>query len=185
MRMNDEQQLIADFRKGKSEAQKKIFELHATAMLAVCARYVRDRETARDLLQDGFIKVFEKAESYSGAGSLGGWMRRIFVNTALEYLRQHDALKMSLSIDDHNDAFESNDISAIDKITTDDLLSCVAQLPDGFRTVFNLYAIEGYSHSEIAGMLNINEVTSRTQYMRARNQLQKSVLTLMSVKNAK
>ncbi len=177
--MNEEQQLITDFKKGKSGAQKKIFEMHAPAMLAVCVRYVRDRETARDLLQDGFIKVFEKADTYSGTGSLAGWMRRIFVNTALEFLRQNDALKMSSSIDDYHDAFANNDISVIEKISTKDLLACVAQLPDGYRTVFNLYAIEGYSHSEIAEMLNISEGTSRSQYMRARNILQKNVMSLM------
>lgn len=177
--MNEEQQLITDFKKGKSKAQKKIFEMHAPAMLAVCVRYVRDRETARDLVQDGFIKVFEKADTFSGIGSLAGWMRRIFVNTALEYLRQNDALKMSSSIDDYHDAFANHDISVIDKISTNDLLACVAQLPDGYRTVFNLYAIEGYSHSEIAEMLNISEGTSRSQYMRARNILQKNVMSLM------
>jgi len=177
--MNEEQQLITDFKKGKSGAQKKIFEMHAPTMLAVCVRYVRDRETARDLVQDGFIKVFEKADTYSGTGSLAGWMRRIFVNTALEFLRQNDALKMSSSIDDYHDAFANNDISVIEKISTKDLLACVAQLPDGYRTVFNLYAIEGYSHSEIAEMLNISEGTSRSQYMRARNILQKNVMSLM------
>jgi len=106
-------------------------------------------------------------------------MRRIFVNTALEYLRQNDALKMSSSIDDYHDVFANDDVSVIDKISTNDLLACVARLPDGYRTVFNLYAIEGYSHSEIAGILNISEVTSRSQYMRARNILQKNVLSLI------
>ncbi|MDO9154475.1 MAG: sigma-70 family RNA polymerase sigma factor [Paludibacter sp.] len=183
--MNDEKELIADFRKGKSKAQKKVFEMHASAMLAVCIRYVGDRETARDLLQDGFIKVFEKAESFSGEGSLGGWIRRIMVNITLEYLRQKDALKMSSSIDDYHESFASHEVSALEKISTNELLACVAQLPDGFRTVFNLYAIEGYSHSEIAGIMNISEGTSRSQYMRARNTLQKKVQLLMKVNNGK
>ncbi len=176
--MMDEQQLIADFRKGKRDAQKMVFELHAPAMMAVCIRYVRDRETARDLLQDGFIRVFENAESYSGKGPLGAWIRRVIVNTVLEHLRRNDALKMSINIEDHFDYTDSYQPDILNKISTDEILKCVDELPTGFRTVFNLFAIEDYSHAEIASMLNINESTSRSQYMRARNLLQKKLLTL-------
>ena len=178
MRMNEEQQLIADFRKGKKNAQKMIFELHAPAMLAVCVRYVRDRELARDLLQDGFIRVFENAESYSGKGPLGAWIRRVIVNTILEYFRKNDALKMSINIDEHQEHTDSYEPDILSKISTDEILKCIEELPPGFRTVFNLFAIEDYSHAEIAAQLNITESTSRTQYMRARNLLQKKILTL-------
>jgi RNA polymerase sigma-70 factor (ECF subfamily) len=175
---NDEHELIAACQKGKAWAQKKIYELHAPSMMSVCYRYVNDRETARDLLQDGFVKVFTKADSYSGTGSFVGWMRRIFVTTALEYLRQNDALKQTANIEDYDNYIEDVDPTVIDKISAVDLMACVAKLSDGYRTVFNLYAVEGYSHMEIAEMLNISEVTSRSQFMRARKILQKEVQSL-------
>jgi RNA polymerase sigma factor (sigma-70 family) len=177
-RITDEQQLIAGCIEGKSWAQRAIYDRYAAAMMSVCVRYVTDRETARDLLQEGFIKLFTKIESYSGTGAFGGWVRRIFVTTALEYLRQNDALKQSSNIDDVGYQLQYEDVSVLEKISVDDLMACVAALADGYRTVFNLYAIEGYSHAEIAEMLGITEVTSRSQFMRARKILQKNVLSL-------
>jgi RNA polymerase sigma-70 factor (ECF subfamily) len=162
----------------KNETKEVMNEMHASTMMAVCYRYVNDRETARDLLQDGFIKVFTKADTYSGTGSFGGWMRRIFVTTALEFLRQKDALKQTDSLDDWAGSIDNEDETIIEKLSAADLMHCIAKLPDGYRTVFNLYAIEGYSHAEIAQMLGINEATSRSQFMRARKILQKDVETL-------
>lgn len=176
----NEQELIAACQEGKSWAQRKIYEQHAPIMMSVCFRYVNDRETARDLLQDGFIKVFTKVDTYSGSGSFAGWMRRIFVTTALEYLRQNDALKQSENIDDISYLIEDKEVSVLDNISANDLMRCISELSDGYRTVFNLYAIEGYSHAEIAEILNISEVTSRSQFMRARKQLQKAVQTLFN-----
>lgn len=181
----DEQQLIAGCKNGKSWAQKKVYELHAPAMMSVCVRYVNNRETARDLLQDGFIKLFTKVDSYSGIGSFAGWIRRIFVTTALEYLRQNDALKQTESFEEYGNSIENNDISVLDKISADDLITCISDLSDGYRTVFNLYAIEGYSHAEIAEMLNISESTSRSQFMRARRILQQNVQLLIGQEHAK
>jgi len=184
-RITDEQELIAGCIEGKSWAQRAIYDSFAPAMMSVCVRYVADRETARDLLQEGFIKLFTKIESYSGTGAFGGWVRRIFVTTALEYLRQNDALKQSADIDEVGYHIENDEISVLEKISADDLMACVAQLSDGYRTVFNLYAIEGYSHAEIADMLGISEGTSRSQFMRARKILQKSVLSLHGHEYAK
>lgn len=184
-RITDEQELIAGCIEGKSWAQRAIYDRYAPSMMSVCVRYVADRETARDLLQEGFIKLFTKIESYSGTGAFGGWVRRIFVTTALEYLRQNDALKQSTDIDEVGYHIENDEISVLEKISADDLMACVAQLSDGYRTVFNLYAIEGYSHAEIADMLGISEGTSRSQFMRARKILQKSVLSLHGNEYAK
>ena len=184
-RITDEQELIAGCIEGKSWAQRAIYDRFAPAMMSVCVRYVADRETARDLLQEGFIKLFTKIESYSGTGAFGGWVRRIFVTTALEYLRQNDALKQSADIVEVGYHIENDEISVLEKISADDLMACVAQLSDGYRTVFNLYAIEGYSHAEIADMLGISEGTSRSQFMRARKILQKSVLSLHGHEYAK
>jgi len=178
-RIIDEQQIIDGCVRGEPWAQKKIYELYSSVMLGVCVRYVSDKETARDLLQDGFIKLFTKADTFAGTGSFIGWMRRIFATTALEYLRRNDALKQSASIDEYDYFIEDVDVSILSKISADDLMTCVTELPNGYRTVFNLYAIEGYSHFEIANMLNISENTSRSQFMRARKILQKSVQTLI------
>lgn len=173
--ISDEQRLITGCKKGETWAQKQVYELYASAMFSVCVRYVSDRETARDLLQDGFVKIFTKAETYSGTGSFAGWIRRIFVTTALEYLRKNKTLLESSSLDDLDYSIEDEDISIVDKISADDLMACVSSLPNGYRTIFNLYALEGYSHAEIAKTLKISENTSRSQFMRARKILQEKV----------
>jgi len=183
--ISDEQQLIAGCIEGKPRAQKELFEQYASVMLSVCVRYVNDRETAKDILQDGFIKLYSKIDTYSGTGSFAGWIRRIFVTTALEYLRQNDALKQSVNIEEYNNSIVDEKVTVLDKISADDLLDCISRLPEGYRTVFNLYAVEGYSHIEIAGMLGINESTSRSQFMRARNILQKNVQLLIGQEHAK
>ena len=183
--LSDEKQLIAGCKEGKAWAQKEIFERYASVMLSVCVRYVTDRETANDLLQDGFIKLYTKIDTYSGTGSFEGWIRRIFATTALEYLRQNDALNHGLDIEQYSNLITDTDPTVLDKISANDLMECIARLPDGYRTVFNLYAIEGYSHAEIAEMLTISESTSRSQFMRARNILQKNVQRLIGQENAK
>lgn len=169
----DEQELVNACRAGKMWAQKLVYELHAPVMLGVCVRYIGNRETARDLLQDGFIKVFTKIDSFSGTGSFEGWIRRIFVSTALEFLRRKDVLREPESID--NIYISDVDVSIIERISANDLMNLVMQLPPGYRTVFNLYAIEGYTHAEIAEMMQISENTSRSQFMRARKLLQKQI----------
>lgn len=181
----DEQLLIDGCKRGESWARKEIYEQYAPLMMSVCMRYVNDRETARDLLQDGFIKIFTKIGSFTGAGAFPGWVRRVFVTTALEYLRKNDAIRMSMNYDECGELPDEMDVSVLDRLSADDLHACIARLPDGYRTVFNLYAIEGYSHSEIAAMLHISEVTSRTQFIRARKVLQKSVQSLIMHENAK
>ena len=183
--LSDEEQLIAGCKEGKPWAQKEIFERYSGVMLSVCVRYVTDRETARDILQDGFIKLYTKIDTFSGSGSFAGWVRRIFVTTSLEYLRQNDALKQRASIEEYGNSIPDNDATVLDKISADDLMECIAKLPDGYRTVFNLYAIEGYSHPEIAEMLGINESTSRSQFMRARKILQKNVHSLIGQDHAR
>ena len=172
-----EQKLIKGCKGGESWAQKQLYERYASAMMSVCVRYTGNRESARDLLHDGFIKIFTKINTYTGIGSFSGWVRKVFVTTALESLRANSALKFSADIEEFNDLEDAN-ISAFEQLSANDLLACIAQLPDGFRTIFNLHAIEGYSHVEIAQMLNIQESTSRSQYYRARQILQKNVTYL-------
>lgn len=174
----EEDRLIKGCLRGESWAQKKIYEQYASAMMSVCQRYVGNRETARDLLHDGFVKLFTKIHAYSGTGSFAGWIRRIFVTTALEHLRRNDILRYSLDIENIDLQEDENvDVSVFEQFSSDDLFDCVASLPHGFRTVFNMYAIEGYSHAEIASLLDISESTSRSQYSRARVLLQRTLLS--------
>ena len=146
-------------------------------MLAVCLRYVNDMETARDLLQDGFVRVFTNINSYTGSGSFEGWLRKIFVNGALEYLRKSDVLRESTDLENSADLVQP-DSSAIENLSAAELMKVIQELPAGFRTVFNMFAIEGYSHKEISEILGITESTSRSQFTRARQLLQKRIKEL-------
>ena len=160
---------------GDRKAQRKLYEQLAPKMFPVCLRYMNNREMAEDVMQDGFVTLFSKLDSYSGTGSFEGWARKIFVNTALMQLRRNDVLKESDNLDDAWDS-GSPDPSAIQEIGHKELLELITELPPGFRTVFNMYVIEGYSHKEIADELGISENTSRSQLQRARVILQKKIL---------
>lgn len=170
----DEQRLIEGCRKGDRKSQKELYDRFAPKMMAVCLRYMGDSERAADILQDGFITVYSKLDSFSGEGSFEGWIRRIFVNTALMSLRKNDVLKES---DDLETAWglASESTSALQDLSYKELIRMIAELPPGFRTVFNMYVIEGYSHKEIGEALGISEVTSRSQLTRARKLLQDKI----------
>ena len=165
---------IVGAKSGDRRSQKAIYDMLSGKMYAVCLRYMGDKESAADILQDGFVTLFTKLDSYSGEGSFEGWARRIFVNTALMSLRKKDALKDSDEVEAARN-ISADEPSAIEKIGYKDLLEMVVGLPPGFRTVFNMYVIEGYSHKEIAEELGISETTSRSQLQRARVLLQSKI----------
>ena len=167
--------LIEKCIKGESQAQKQLYEMYAPAMMSTCLRYVHEKETARDLMHDGFVTLFTKIHTYSRSGSFQAWVKKIFVNTVLEYLRRNDVLRFSVEINDA-DFFEDTNISVFERMSANELLDYVRKLPDCCRTIFNMYAVEGYSHAEIAQTLNIQESTSRSQYARARQLLQKMII---------
>ena len=171
----DEKQLITGCVNSDRRAQKALYDKYSRRMMAVCLRYVKDTEDARDLLQEGFVKLYTNIQRYTGDGSFDGWVRKIFVNCALERLRHNDVLRNADNINDIDYA-EISDESTVSEISAEEIMIYVRSLPDGFRTVFNLFAIEGYSHKEIGQILNISESTSRSQYMRARKMLQKMIL---------
>lgn len=160
--------------RGDSKSQKAIYDFLSGKMYAVCLRYMGDREQAEDILQDGFVTLFSKLDSYSGAGSFEGWARKIFVNTALMSLRKRDLLKNTEDVSEAR-GIEHNAPSAIENIGYRDLMKMISELPPGFRTVFNMYVIEGYSHKEIAQELGVSETTSRSQLQRARVLLQSKI----------
>lgn len=167
-------QLVESCRKGDRASQKALYDRLAPRMFPICIRYAGDREVAQDILQDGFITLFTKLDDYKGDGSFEGWARRIFVTTALMYLRKKDALKMSDELDTVR-GMKADTVTQMQNLGYKELMGLIMTLPPGFRTVFNMYAIEGYSHKEIGEMLGISETTSRTQLSRARIWLQNKI----------
>lgn len=162
--------IIEGCRKGDAASQRELYERFSSVMYAICCRYIKDRAAAQDVMHDGFITVFTKVGEYRGEGSFEGWCKRIFVNTALGYLRKKNPLAES---DDITEVrwLESHQSDAIEKMSGLEVMELIDQLPDGYKTILNLYAIEGYSHKEIGEMMGISENTSRSQYSRARSKL--------------
>jgi len=183
----DEKDLLKECLSGNTRAQKLLYERYSPKMFGVCLRYASDRSMAEDFLQEGFIRVFMKLGSFKSQGSLEGWMRRIMVNTALEILRKKDILRNSVELtfpNQHHGGLQEGlhtepeaDEDANDDITgqisADILHQTISEMPVGFRTVFNLYAVENYTHKEIANLVGISEGTSKSQFARARVWLQK------------
>ncbi len=166
---------------GNAAAQKRLYDLFAANMNGVCYRYARNGEDARDILQEGFIKVFTRLKSFKGDGPLEAWIRRIMVNTALDFIkaRNKHLFEDEGKIDVKNHATNPE---VMNKLQSEDLVNCISKLPDGFKAVFNLYAIEGYSHKEVSEQLNITESTSRSQYNRARTKLEQIIQQRFKVK---
>ncbi|MBN8822864.1 MULTISPECIES: RNA polymerase sigma factor [unclassified Spirosoma] len=171
-----EAQLVAALKRGESRAHKVVYERYAGKMLAVCTRYCANRDDAEEVMIDGFMRVFEKIEQFREDGSFEGWIRRVMVTESLMFLRKNKQWRQEVSIDDVT--VEPDYAWADTAVNENDLLRMVNQLPDGYRTVFNLYAIEGYSHAEIAEMLGISEGTSKSQLSRARMLLQANIKKL-------
>ena len=180
MKNNLDQKLIESCIKGDRAAQKVVYDRLAPRMFPLCIRYVGDRELAEDILQDGFVTLFTHLSDYKGDGSFEGWARKIFVTTALMELRRKDALKMSDDLEMVR-GMKTEITGQIQNIGYKDLIKVITQLPPGFRTVFNMYAIEGYSHKEIGEILGISETTSRTQLSRARTWLQNKLKEIENV----
>lgn len=171
-----ETQLIAALKRGESRAHKVMYERFSGKMLAVCTRYCANRDDAEEVMLDGFMRVFEKIQQFREDGSFEGWIRRVMVTESLMFLRKNKQWRQEIAIEDIQ--IEPNYAWADTSLNENDLLRIINQLPDGYRTVFNLYAIEGYNHAEIADMLGISEGTSKSQLSRARLLLQANVKKL-------
>lgn len=174
-----ESELIKGCIKKDRKFQELLYREYAKTMYAICLSYAKDRSTAQDILQDGFIKVFEKISTFKQQGSLEGWIKRVISHTAVDHFRKRSTLNNYV---DYEQAFEERDPggNALDYLNAEEVLEQVRKLPDGARVIFNLYAIEGYSHKEISQELNISEGTSKSQFSRARSILQKLLTGLTS-----
>ncbi|MDN5201104.1 sigma-70 family RNA polymerase sigma factor [Fulvivirgaceae bacterium BMA10] len=169
-----EERLIKGCLNNESKAQRTLYEKFSPKMFAICLRYVSDHSQAEDIMINGFMKVFNKISQYSGEGSFEGWIRRIMVNESLAFIRKNKNMYLEVDIEAAN--FQPDYGLLQNNLEAEDLMKLVKDLPMGYKTVFNLYAIEGYSHKEIAAMLNISENTSKSQLSRARNLLQHKLL---------
>ena len=153
--------------------QEELYRRFSPRMFAVCLRYAGNTEEAEDILQEGFIKIFKKLDSFRSEGSFEGWIRRIFVNTAIEHFRRKRYLQPVTEKEENT--LEGNYLSVLDNLAERDILELVQQLSPGYRTVFNMYVVEGYTHKEIGDMLGISEGTSKSQLSRAKVILQEMV----------
>ena len=163
----DDTSLVIECVKGDSRAQRILFERFSKKMLGVCMRYAKSTEQAEDVLQDGFIKVFSKLNDFKHDGSLEGWIRRIMVNTSLDQIRKENKLMGNTSLDNVDYKLQNNAF-VLENLAAKDLMKMVQSMPVGYKVVFNMFAIEGYSHKEISEHLGISENTSKSQYSRAR-----------------
>lgn len=182
-RSKTEEKLIEACRNGDRKSQYELYEKYAPLMYSVCRRYVMQLQEAEDILVCGFTKVFQKLNQFKGQGSFEGWIRRIMVNEALTFIRRNKSMYLEVEIEKASREPDFNKLS--DQLEVEDLEKLIDRLPMGYKTVFNLYAIEGFSHKEIAEKLGISENTSKSQLSRARVHLQKLLVVAEQSTNDK
>jgi RNA polymerase sigma-70 factor (ECF subfamily) len=170
--MKEEKKLVRQCKANSPKAFDRLYDKYSPVLFGICLRYGADRSVAEDMLQESFMTIFSKIEGYRFEGSFEGWLKRITVNTAINILRKRNK-HLHLRFD--NDVYfepSSTEVSPVDRMSEQEILKCIQELPLGYRTVFNMYVIEGYKHKEIAECLGISENTSRTQLAKARKALQ-------------
>ncbi|NOX87089.1 MAG: sigma-70 family RNA polymerase sigma factor [Chlorobi bacterium] len=176
----NEADIIDGCRRGKHRAQKALYDRYHPVLMGICLRFAKSNAEAEDILLMGLTRIYDKISDYNGSGSFEGWMKRIMINVAIDNYRKN--LKHYFHEDFNDLSADATGVDYIpDNFSVGDIIRTIQELPDGYRIVFNLYAIEGYSHKEIAEKLNISESTSKTQLMKARKKLRQKLLLLDSV----
>ncbi len=160
---------------GNRDAQQELWRLYSRKMMSVAIRYCDSREAAEDVLQDAFIKVYQRIAQWQGSGPLGGWIRTVVVNTALTHIRSEHKWRNSIDINAAQD-LDAEEVDAISQMNAEALLELIDKMPRGYKTVFNLFAIDGYGHKEIGEKMGISESTSKTQFLKAKNWLKKHLV---------
>lgn len=178
---SSEYELAKAITQGDTKAQRLLYEQYSPKMMAICGRYMNDEMEAEDVMIEGFMKIFDKIKQFNYQGSFEGWMKKIMVNEALMRLRSRKMIKVDIDEIKYHKVDE--DVSY--DLNVQELLKLINALPVGYRTIFNLYAIEGYSHAEIAEQLQITEGTSKSQLSRARSLLQEQIKMLESENSRK
>lgn len=188
--MSEEEILIEGCKKKDQAAQGKLYQRYASRMKGLCLRYSKNEEEAKDILQEGFIKIFTHIDSFiiRQTGSFEGWMKRIIINTAISYYKKNKKLNQSYSLDDfentlHEEGSEEEELGH--DFSQEELLAALQELPEIFRIVFNLFYIEDYSHRDISEILSIDEKTSRTRLFRAKDLLRKKLQAVAVIKTSK
>ncbi len=172
--------LIEKCLKQDHRAQKMLFDRFSGKMMSVCLRYGSSQEEAEDILQDGFVKIFSKLGSYKGDGSFEGWIRRTMINTALDHIRRSKNKPVDLDLSEA-EYLTGEDEKVLSQMRTEEVMKLIQQMPPGYRAVFNLFAVEGYSHQEIAEELGVTESTSKTQYKKARTYLMNIIVERQNI----
>ncbi|MEM7552357.1 MAG: sigma-70 family RNA polymerase sigma factor [Bacteroidota bacterium] len=172
---NELTKLIERCKRGERKAQKSLYERYSDKMLAICCRYVGAKQEAEDIMISGFMKVFEKLDQFNQDGSIEGWIRKLMINECLMHIRKYKSVQL---VSESNIESENFKVAQVCNYDSDKILSLVQQLPTGYRTVFNMYAIDGYTHKEISGEIGISENTSKSQLCKARNLLKKYLYEL-------
>jgi RNA polymerase sigma factor (sigma-70 family) len=167
------EELIRGCRKNNSLAQRELFDRYSSRMLGICRRYVGNLADAEDIMVNAFMKIFDKIDQYAGSGNFEGWMSRIMVNESLTYIRRNRNMSVEVSIEQAS--FEPDYSAILDPMEAEQLLQWIDNMPVGYRTVFNLYVLEGYAHKEIAEMLDISEGASKSQLSRAKAYLRNKI----------
>ena len=183
--MLDELEIIEQCKKNNPRAQKKLYDRYSPVLLGICLRYASDYTEAEDVLQEAFIKILTKIDKYQGTGSFEGWMKRIVVNTAITNYHQSGKHKHHYDIADIQDSGLGPRVYKDVEFTQEELFGVIKSLPTGYKMVFNLYAVEGYKHKEIAEMMGIDVSTSKSQYSRARKLIQNRLEELSKESNHK
>ncbi len=177
----EDNELIQGCIREERKYQEAIFKRYAGKLMAVSMRYARLRMEAEDILQDAFMRIFDHIGQFQGKGSLEGWMRRIVVNTALKNVDKKSFSNEIIGLENTAEDLSGALPSVFSALQEEELLLLIQQLPDGYRIVFNMYAIEGYNHAEISALLGIQESTSRSQLVKARKMLQSQILEIQKV----
>jgi RNA polymerase sigma factor (sigma-70 family) len=183
--MFDEEIILKGCREGKRTAQKQLYDKYVSSMLAICLRYSKSRDEAEDLIQEGFLKIFQNINTYRKHGSLEGWIKRIMINHALNQYKKNRKIPFAENVDLINESeilTLDDEIENTDPVPAETLLAMIQSLPEGYRMVFNLYVFEGYSHKEISEAMNCSENTSKTQLMKARRHLQRKIFEYTNMK---
>lgn len=169
---SNEKKLINGCVKKDKKAQRQLYELYKVSLFRICLRYAKDRPEAEDMLQDGFVKIMADIHQYRGEGALGGWMRRVMVNTALQHIRKQNRQGYTVEITEIADTYQADEVILSD-LRAKALTQLIQKLPSGYRAVFNMYVIEGFSHKEIAEQMEVTESTSKSQLSKAKAMLRK------------
>ena len=176
---NQQAKLIKKASQQNREAQQQLFEQFSPKMLGICRQYVKDMHHAEDLMLQGFFKVFTNLQKFKGEGSFEGWIRRIMVNTCISYLRKKNPVQLT----DEDFVFNDSATESLENTSVEDIQKLIDKLPKGYKLVFNLYAIEGFKHSEIAEKLGVSESTSKSQLFKARKWLQANYNKMNNISN--